>query len=229
MNSLFSHLIDELKTHPFFTPLSIPSDFQHKSIERAQGSLNLHSQAYLLKEYGELRSVVIQSSKIEIISCFFYPFAQWDLPIYAMEFVSLAKKPIVGVLDLPCLSGTAHLPAQAFMANLLAKYQFQLSTDYPDWYKECRSGYDIFTRPENHAVFERLSQAHRDILDEIPQFAAQASLLSAVDLNAHRQQIKSYQEHHLVNSPGLPLMNNLFGQAWTSAFLEEWFFAASTL
>ena len=229
MNSLFSHLLDDFQNNQHFLPLSIPADFEEKIIERSQGSLALKSVAYYLEGFGELRSVNIHSQKIDIINCFFYPLAKWHLPIYAMEFVTLGKKPIVGVLDLPCVSGKEHLAAQSLMHDLLAKYQFEPSNDYPIWYQECRSTYDIFTRPESFMVFENLAQAHRDIINTLPQFTKQTFELTTTEHLQHQKNIRAYQEHHLINSPGLTLMNNMFSETWTNSFLKEWFFAESIL
>jgi hypothetical protein len=97
--------------------------------------------------------------------------------------------------------------------------------DVPEWYVECRSGYDLLTRPKTDNDFVLLGQAHHKILNGLVNLAEAAPLLNPMQADAHRTAIQNYQTHHYQNSSGLPLMRNIFGEQWTKAFLGDWFYS----
>ena len=48
---------------------------------------------------------------------------------------------------------------------------------------------------------------------------------AASDPDAHAAAIADYKHHHRVNSPGLPLLNRVLGEAWTEQYMAGVFFA----
>ncbi|MBH1971948.1 hypothetical protein FK216_11180 [Moraxellaceae bacterium AER2_44_116] len=226
VDSFFSHLVSHyFDDHAeFYQPLPVPDDFAHQVVNRPSGDLHLIGRAYQLQQFGEVRFVLMTSSKVDVLTLFFYPYAQWHLPLYSMQFVRLGGRPVIGVLDLPSLCGENE-PAKNLMIKTSAMTGLAYDEDVPAWYVECRSGYDLLIRPQTDNDFILLGQAHHDILNGLVSLTKGASLLDPIQADAHKIAIKDYQVHHYQNSSGLPLMRNIFGEQWTQAFLGDWFYA----
>jgi len=89
------------------------------------GELSIHSQIFQVDDKGEVRCARIVSPKIDIVTIFFYPYLSWRLPLYAMEFVLLGKKPVVAVMDMQGQSVDRKLNSDC---NYLMQ---QVWSDYP--------------------------------------------------------------------------------------------------
>lgn len=208
----------------------LPIDYSEK---KASGQVNLQTSFYQLGLWGEMRAVLIQAPKINIINIFFFPHPHWDLPVYAMEFVVLGHKPIVAVIDAFSLFPQAVSVSAISINNILkqAHKDFQhlkQASDLPSWYQECRSGQDFFVRPQNEHELLQLTHAHLQIwkalMNLLPQ--AQDSKLQQASINAkHANALKLYKHHHRDNTPGLKLLQQKFGQQWTQEFLRDYLFA----
>ncbi|MEM9302162.1 MAG: hypothetical protein AAGE01_08635 [Pseudomonadota bacterium] len=193
------------------------------------GELALRTAHWTASAHGDMRWVRLRSPKIDIVSVFFYPHAHRSLPLYAMEFVLLGKRPIVAVMDLvaPRADADARITAARILQTAHSRHPEQLNhPDAPSWFEDCRSGNDFFLRPagEGLAAFAAADGIHAalwtDLLDAIA-----GGTPAAAGLAAERAAfVADYKAHHRANSPGLPLLHKSFGQDWTDDFLANGFF-----
>jgi len=191
----------------------------------ASGNLVCRGQS-LTCEAAELRMVLIESAKIQVLSCFIYPKAAIALPLYAMELVQLGAKPIVAVLDAVAPAGDSSLSFATSMFTDAHRSVVDLenANDPPAWFQDCRSGHDFFVRPNRPEDLRRMGLLHlrlvSDYLLALPISGArdQPAAVAFEDFSRH------YKDHHAVNSPGLPLMEKSFGSVWTAHFMQQYFF-----
>lgn len=177
---------------------------------------------------GELRSVHIHGPRIEIINLFHFPAPDRALPIYALEFVVFGRRPIVGVIDAKALND--HPFARSLWHDTLtdahaAFPDLTRADDPPDWYEECRSGLDFFTRPEAVNGLGRLVACHTRIWARLTAAEKVAPRLDSTATAAHAVALAHYKDHHRINSPGLPFLHRTFGPEWTDRFLRTALFA----
>ncbi len=196
--------------------------------QQTAGQLRLKAHFYRLNKCGEMRSVLIQAPKIDIINIFFFPATHCDLPVYAMEFVSLGQKPVVAVIDALSLIPQTH-SAEKINSVLLKAHQdfahLQQAEEMPDWYQACRSGLDFFVRPQNSQDFQLLGNVHLQIWQSLMAMLQNAQPMPSAQQAAYAQALKSYKKHHCDNSPGLKLLQQKFGNLWTQAFLQDYLFS----
>lgn len=189
------------------------------------GSLKCHGQR-LVCAAAELRIVLIESAKIQVLSCFIYPQDNIAQPLYAMELVQLGAKPIVAVLDAVAPPGDLSL---SFAKSMMARAHhsvadLQNATDPPPWFQDCRSGYDFFVRPNSSEDLRRMGLLHLSLVSDyllaltISATRDQSAAVTFAEFSRH------YKDHHAANSPGLPLMEKSFGSAWTEHFMQQFFF-----
>lgn len=177
---------------------------------------------------GDLRSVHIKGPKVEIINLFHFPDAEQALPVYAIEFVVFGKRPIVGVIDLKMLVDFEDVPEQSAQILIEAHRRFPNLTpaeDPPEWYQECRSGHDFFTRPESLDLLDDLIACHEYVWGRLCALAEAQKRLPEAWVESQRNAVQAYKDHHRINSPGLPFLNRQFGEEWTDRFLREGLFA----
>lgn len=216
-----------LKTHAA-QRLPIPPDFTERTINRDSGAISLRLRCFLT-QHAEVRLVRLASPKIDVFSCFAYPNCERNAPLYAMEFVLLGGKPVIAVIDYLTLTHDANLNAQLDreMQSMRNTLRLANDSDVPDWYAQCRSGRDIFVRPsaqEGQEVFATLSDIHQVVLEHCLVATAAAHRLPDSQRAAHDAQICAYKRHHSANSPGRPIMQKTFGDAWTEQFMNDWVF-----
>lgn len=206
------------------SPIDLPKEFARATRREKQGSLELSTRFFRIGDYGELRAAMISAPKIDIINLFFFPAPDRDLPLYAMNFVVLAHRPLAAVLDAVCLvAEMASAPRIAGQwRSERARYgHLPQAEDMPDWYRACRSGHDFFLRPADEQALAEVEQAHRALWREFLAGMADAEFL-APDLAAkHRECLASYKYHHRINSPGLPLLRRSFGETWAEDYLAN--------
>jgi len=209
------------------SPISIPDTYAAVS-HRA-----IHFSAHFYKHtLGEMRAVYIVGPKIEIINLFFFPTPTEMAPIYAMEFVQMGRRAVVGVIDV--VSDPAQLTAVEEARSIIEPIRFNYKElkqgeDPPDWFQECRSGSDFFVRPEGAAQLTQLRAAHFQVfenyLDRLGNHAARADSSPSGGERSARNWQSNYKAHHAENSPGLPFLNRTFGEEWAQVFLNQYLFA----
>lgn len=208
--------------HP--VPIELSAKFQSAQ----KRNINF-SAAFYSTKLGELRSVYIHSIKIEIFNLFFFPYDEFRAPIYAMEFVRMGERMVVAVLDV--VGNPSLLESQDIAKNIISLHRqcnahLPQAEDPPQWYQECRSGFDFFVRPERPEQMLELIRLHyvilEDYLDALALITDMVSMDQCIQTSSWQ---KNYKNHHADNSPGLPFLNRTFGPDWTCSLLREHLFA----
>ena len=200
-------------------------------VERPQkrGKTVFSAGFWRLEERGELRTVFIVSSAVEIVNLFFFPEANRACPVYAMEFVRLGKKGVVGVIDCKAApeDENAVRSAKVILSEGHRRFpQLENGNNPPAWYQEARSGNDFFIRPESLEVFDDLISAHHFCWEQYVNIAALVPADRTEEYCAKRDSfVRGYKDHHRDNSPGIPFLNRVFGEDWTRDFLWSELFA----
>ena len=215
----------ELASAAGLQQLRIAPDLASAEKSLPSGTLICEAQSWLGAR-AEMRMVLIESPKIQVISCFVYPHAELALPLYAMELVQLGAKPIIAVID---AAAPIQDPAQPFMRGWLqqahdAHADLINADDPPPWFQECRSGLDFFVRPSDLAELQRMGFLHLSLLASYLQALPTAIQRSAIAALEFERFTRHYKDHHAAHSPGLPLMHKSFGPEWTERFMQQCFF-----
>lgn len=186
-----------------------------------------------IKGLGEIRGLLIETSKVSVWTFFFYPCPELGMPVFAMEFVNLNNKKFIVALDTPSFSplfaaGVAfqmlikEASVGAFGANLE-------NEGMPNWYKECASDHAIFfnslEQDEFDSLFEKGLVVWKVFIAKAQEHASSTRIANQRLIEKHEESIRDYKKHHHQNSPGLPMMNSFFGENWTDKFLTEEFFS----
>ncbi len=221
---MFQPLVAELFIAPW-TDIGVDADFAHRRHRQPSGELQFHYRQ-ARQNAGDLRVVHITAPKIQIFNAFFFPSPRYALPIYAVEFVLLGKKPVAAVIDCVDVHGENVLGRQWLYAAHRQYPALQNADDPPAWYLDCRSGGDFFLRPDHHQLLQMI-EIHRQLWQQL-----QTALIAPPHCPcpaAHQQALQRYQCHHRDHSPGLPLLQRSFGESWTTQFLTDYLFKLSAL
>jgi hypothetical protein len=203
--------------------------FAHAVSELPSGTLTLTTQSQIAAGVGELRVMNLSSSKVDVVTMLLIPESHRELPLYAMQLVSLGGRPIVAVLDAHTLCGSAAMQTRSNVLLDEAKSRFPVSRseDLPEWYRECRSGHEIFSRPEIVEGFDGHCDGHLWLVRGLlADYAGEGRMLTEAATADHRDRCSAYLRHHAVNSAGKPLMSRAFGEEFTHRYLDECLFSA---
>jgi hypothetical protein len=209
-----------------FRAISLAPEFSYTERRKNDNLLSLAAHCWLLGAFGELRTVHILSDKIEIVNLFFFPAAQYALPVYALDFVIIGQRPMVGVVDMICLAGADNAQAEirALMQQAHQKFPLQQADEPPAWYQTCRSADDFFTRPPDVDGMRALQRVHQWLWTQLTQILLSKRVAAAADKTRHANALRFYKDHHRENTSS-PLLKTSFGAAWTEQFLCECLFA----
>jgi hypothetical protein len=211
-----------------FHSLPLPPGYALAQAGPAANPVRCVTRHYAIAGRAELRSVFIESPRVQIINLFAYPRPEYAAPVFASECVQFGAKPIVGVIDLascPADHDCRRRAAATLDAAHAAFPQLINADDPPAWFGECRSGHDFFVRPAAAGGFEPLFEAHFRLWTEWTAGLVDSTPTSPASTLSRSRWIKSYKEHHRVNSPGLPFLHKTFGEEWTEGLLRDHFFA----
>ena len=208
------------------SPDGPPSDFQRVEKQQKRGSTVFDANFQRLDEVGDFRSVYIASPVVEIVNLFFFPDPDVPGSVFAMEFVRIGPRGVVGVIDCKAAAGD---PSNEEAATLLQTAHrtfphLQNGDDSPAWYREARSGNDFFVRPDNLEVFDVLVDAHHFVWGHY----IESILKMSRDPSGKERRapfLRHYKDHHRDNSPGIPFLNKVFGREWTETLLRDHLFA----
>ena len=163
---------------------------------------------------------------IEIINFFCYPKPHILKPIFVVEFVRFQSKGIVALIDMcPVIEEVLKNACTKNILQNIRKQNAQLSycIDYPEWYEECRSGNDLYIRPqssEEFFIFNKIVIQAWQGYHQLPSTAVRSTML----MEKHRNAIRHYKEHHNINSPGRKMLDKAFTESWTDKFLNQFQF-----
>lgn len=204
----------------------LATDIAHCERDLGSGTLTLRNRCIDISWGYQLRLVHLRSPKIEIVTAFAFPRGDRRLPLYGMEVVALGRRPVVGVLDLLDLHPASTLPPLAEPILREAHEAFPdlpYSNDQPAWFEQCRSGQDFFLRPDDLDTLLELVDVHHHVMGRLAALGSSPDSVSAAA--DHDAAISHYKRHHRDNSPGLPLLHRVFGEPWTSDYLDGYLFA----
>ncbi len=203
----------------------VQAAFARNQVMRDSGNIVVTYDAFTLAGC-DIRTVRLFSPKVDVFTCFAYPDPATVRPVYAMEFVQIAGKPIVAVLDLLLLIPNDAIESHLddVMTRARRNYAGANSGDAPDWFKSCRSGRDIFVRPLDVGEFAAFERMHEEIFQHVCGLYVATAPLGVDDAALHAARINDYKHHHCANSPGLPIMEKTFGAEWTRCFMNDWVF-----
>lgn len=220
--ALLAQSLADVKSVPPQQTILRVAELEKQSEQRSPLTLSYYS--VQIEERFDFRAVYLRSNRIEIINMFLFPTTNVVLPIYAMEFVKMGARGIVAVIDAPILStlDKGNIRQQMIEAKNAFPH-LSYSEEYPDWYSECRSGYDIFVRPAHIDEFKDLCLLARQTLQFI--LSLTPSPHPQAMMSATTTFVQNYKDHHRQHSPGLPLLNRHFGHSFTNDFLRNSLFA----
>ena len=193
--------------------------------EKSAGKNKFRAQ-FCKGDTGEFRSVLITGPRVNIVNMFFFPAESTDLPIFAMEYVVLGKRPVVAVVDLVDMDASPSGGGASLLEKARGLFpNISNGVDTPAWYEESRSGSDFFVRPESEETMLEMCDVHEYVFRLFSDMIDSAEPCSWENLSAERKiWIQGYKEHHRTNSPGIPFLNRSFGSDWTEMFLKEYLF-----
>ena len=207
--------------------LALPPSFLALTKPEVQGELRLQNRFFGIAQLGQLRTVTVQSPKINILNLLFFPDPAQQLPTYAAEFVSLSGKPIIAVIDAKCLLAsviTEQVTALMIQARTAVMDLIVPESALPEWFKASRSGYEIFVRPETVKDMEKLMGKHLEIWHGIVELFKTSEQYDENAAKNHSIQLIHYKEQHCSNYPGIPLLQRCFGEQWTKQYLDSCLF-----
>lgn len=204
------------------TPLVLPRQYAQITRPELDGELVMDTQFMAVADKGELRWVHIYAPKINVLTLFFFPNPQWQLPVYCMEQVIFGNQPIIAMLDAVCLASMAcHEKIDGWLQKAhQANPQLQQAQDTPEWFEQCRSGQDFFIRPENDHYRQMISHLHLRFLESLSNWLVAAEAFDGKLTGQHRHALQAYKNHHRIHAPGLKLMNRSFGEQWTDTYMN---------
>ncbi len=223
IEKLFSSMMEESVTaFGSGAPIALPQEFSDCKVR----NINFCSRFFQM-EAGQLRSVYIESPKLEIFNLFFFPLDN-NGPVYAMEFVRMGERMIVAVIDVaanPAIPQAMEQAAWIIRPHRESYPKLAQASDPPEWFEECRSGNDFFVRPDSIDAMQMLKHIHYEVLGTYSEFVQRVHGLKPLgdDLSGSWQ--ASYKSHHAANSPGLPFLTRTFGDSWTNTYLNDHLFA----
>jgi hypothetical protein len=204
---------------------AVDAPYDRNEVIRASGNLVVTFDAFHLG-CGDVRIVRLFSNKVDVFTCFAYPDPASIAPTYAMEFVLIGGRPVVAVMDLLLMTPDAATESQldAFMREVRRDYHGSNHQPVPDWYADCRSGRDVFVRPQSVDEFATFERMHLALFDQVCRWFTQHNLSHSQNAVAHGARLDEYKRHHCAHSPGLPIMERTFGASWTRQFMQDWVF-----
>lgn len=206
---------------------SLPPEIAHINRVEQHGELSLTNQFLIVPGLGELRSACVNSAKVAIVNFLFFPEADKQLPVYAVDFVSLSAQPIVAVIDATCLL-TADCEKQVTQLFQQARENLTYlspETEMSAWYLAARSENDIFVRSPTVAQMKNLMALHLQIWQKLIPLLSNPERYSPEKSRLHAQKLHDYKDKHRLNYPGIRLLNRSFGQEWTQHYLKNYLFA----
>lgn len=218
---------DSLRRFPLETRTACgpPEEFKYVEKQQQRGSTVFQANFQRVQDAGEFRAVYIVSPVIEIVNLFFFPLEERRSPVFAMEFVRIGPRGVVGVVDCKAApeDPACEVASGILEAAHVAYPQLQNGDDPPAWYVEARSGKDFFVRPDSLEVFRDLVEAHHFVWERYVHAVLKAPPEPSC-LAQRRAFLSHYKDHHRDNSPGIPFLSKVFGIEWTQTFLRDHLF-----
>jgi 15,16-dihydrobiliverdin:ferredoxin oxidoreductase len=215
-----------------FTEVSLlDKGFESQSIDpsfyRRDGKGEVLLESFHLKHpYGsEMRCSYLTGKKIEILNLMIYPINTDEVPVFAVEYILFNNKVFVAVLDLqPCSNSTNLMDRVIY--ELEKSFEFYRSSikmedEWPEWAKEHFTPVAIFTRQSLSNTVSLLKNAYQEY------FQIWLELFFKFEKAADRSSdLRAYQKHHCINTPGRNYLSKTFGTGWTEEYLASFIYPA---
>lgn len=171
---------------------------------------------------GEVRVVHLVSDRAEILNAFAYPDPDRAAPTLALEFVRFGGRIVVAVIDLPWLAPGGPPPDWvSSWRDLWAQFaDLPPADDPPEWFLDCRSGAELFSRPKSPGALASLHLATGLSWECWTAATFAAARMEPAHAAAHAASQQHYRDHHREHSPGRPFLVRTFGEEWTEGFLD---------
>jgi hypothetical protein len=207
--------------------VALPDEYARIERAKKRGVLKLESRFIEIDDRGEFRSVLISTPKIAAVAMFFFPFPALQLPVFTMEFATLAARPAVAVIDGTCLF--RHMRCAGRVGNVFSDARQRFADlpqvdKPPDWFAACRSECVFFARPHSSADISRLAQAHLFVWRELVELLQAPAQFDEIGSHLHRKQLQNYKTYQCHCTPGLRLLKRNFGEGWTRHYLSNYLF-----
>jgi len=190
------------------------------------GDVNLFYTRHKCEDSSDVRFMHMYSAKVDVQTLFVYPHPASDAAVFATETVTLGHRPTIMVLDMPVLSlGKASRKTLFYdaMQAVVQRHGIQNTVNVPDWYRDCRSGSDVFMRPASPEQGAGFTTCLDDMVRLYQHSWGGENSRICEAPAAHLAAIQAYKTHHAEHSPGVPLMSRCFGLEWTTGFMREFF------
>jgi hypothetical protein len=200
-----------------------PADF---SVRQGKGGLELRS-GWLAHPRGtQLRSAYLTGPKLEIVVLMGYPAQADRVPVFGLEFVVAAELTRVAVVDLQPAAGAGPLRDEvvADLAPLHESFTTKLSDggELPEWALKHFTPRCVYARPKDVAEHGVLGMAFEAYLRRWLDYwiGRDGPEPRAIE------ELADYQDHHVANTPGRPLIRSAFGEAWAEAYFRRFMYSS---
>lgn len=223
--SLFQPLCELLQSADAWQAQPLPAQF---ATREGKHGAQLRSFWLLHPKGTQVRALHILSAKAEVILIMGYPRAAEQVPVLAVEYVAFNGQPYVAVADLQSVSlnQELHHNLNTQLARLHQHYQALLSSggEVPDW-ANYFSPVCLYSRPQRSDELPLLIEAFATYWHI---WLARFVSLETGEYSGQRA-LQRYQQHHIQHSPGKPFMKTLFGQTWSTAYMQQFIYNSQGL
>lgn len=209
-----------------------PEDFQRYS--SINGKFRLSSESWIIRRSTrpicDVRCVLIRGSKNTIINTWAFPYQPDVDPVYAAELIAFGGMPRLAFLDVqaPGMRSECVAKVHGHVARTCRYFpHLRIKETPPEWAIAATTGNYLFTRDGQASLFDAISDAYLRLLDSYLEFilsSDQDDTRFLVDVGSF-EQLRAYQIHHMDHSPGKVFLSKLFGEAWTTSFMNQFLFS----
>ena len=220
MNALEWMLVDTLKaTTPLFNwvPEIREEVFKSKKLGSGAKQITVTSNGWISdSKTANLRFARFTSKVIDVATIMIYPTSSPDLlPIFAAEFVIIANKFHVVVMDVTFLENRIKSDLLTIVSNKWINY-FPYKKEIPDWFLEIMTENSIFSAT-NIAELPKIQLMFNEYLDVVlSEYYQKFNKISKSGLD--HILVAAYKKHHAENSPAHKIVSQ-DNSEWLNEFL----------
>lgn len=191
-----------------------------------QGLLR-YARIALLETVSRSSDEIIQSAGIQVLNFVVIPSESTSLPVLGIDLVSLPGNKHLLLLDAQPM--THPNPFEKYWqewhsTHVVGKPHFPWGGDFPDTVKQYVSNHALWTRLQDlenpvSIIENQVWEAFVEHLDEYISLLKQSTTNEESVRGSNHQ--RSYLEYRRMNDPAKPMLNSLYGSAWTDRVLDE--------
>lgn len=226
---LFDYTIERLQACLGATPLAVPAEYARQAGLLRGQPLTMTNVAFETEHLRKVRlTYMAAGDAAQILTTMAFPRTHTDLPIFGADVLGFKGKPHLIVIDHQPLY--KHDPAYseryiAPLASLHARYAHLPARGraLPAWTEEFFSPYTHYSRPEAEHL-DAVRAAYRDYWDAYLHVVESVSPLPASEHARIHARQAAYCRNHIENEQAEGMMHRLFGEAFTTRFINEFLF-----